>query len=242
MGAKVEVVGGVRGDRQATDRTHVDACVALDAKSGGEMRFDVTIQAAFDFSRRFLGGEPELDLDVETLEPLRQLGVLHLRARHRAVVVAVAPGVHADLGAHEIHAVGRPVRERHALAMVVDRDCRLMTMLHCPDDVLGPHAASPSKNTPGRFDCMVVLSTTGILFASNRPMSRSIHGKAFSCPMANDVVHGKTTVSITSLFVSRPPRTSAASRLEPDQPSVLEDEALRCVVLDDLHAFLFRVL
>ena len=49
--------------------------------------------------------EAELDLDVQALEALRQLGVLHLRARRRAVVVAVAPRVHADLRADEVHPV-----------------------------------------------------------------------------------------------------------------------------------------
>ncbi|MNC84727.1 hypothetical protein D3C83_02900 [compost metagenome] len=50
---------------------------------------------------------------------------------------------------------------------------------------LGPNAASPPKNTWGRVDCMVALSTTGMPHRSNSiPASRSIHGKAFSCPTA----------------------------------------------------------
>ena len=42
----------------------------------------------------------------------------------------------------------------------------------------GPNAASPPKNTPGRVDAIVTLSTTGMPHSSNSmPMSRSIHGK-----------------------------------------------------------------
>ena len=52
---------------RAVHRADVDARVALDAEVGREVRFDVAVQTAFDFSRRFLGGEAELDLDVETL-------------------------------------------------------------------------------------------------------------------------------------------------------------------------------
>ena len=66
----------------------------------------------------------------------------------------------------------------------------------------GPHAASPPKNTPGFVDIIVVRSTTGIpCLSKSRPTSRSIHGNAFSWPMARITSsHGKTTVSMTSLF------------------------------------------
>ena len=50
---------------------------------------------------------------------------------------------------------------------------------------LGPKAASPPKNTFGWVDCMVAGSTLGMFHWSNSmPMSRSIQGKAFSCPTA----------------------------------------------------------
>ena len=50
---------------------------------------------------------------------------------------------------------------------------------------LGPNAASPPKNTSARVDANVTLSTTGMPHSSNSmPMSRSIHGNAFSCPIA----------------------------------------------------------
>ena len=49
----------------------------------------------------------------------------------------------------------------------------------------GPNAASPPKNTFGWVDPIVTSSTTGMSHWSNSmPMSRSIHGKAFSWPTA----------------------------------------------------------
>ena len=58
-----------------------------------------------------------------------------------------------------------------------------------------PNAASPPKKTPGRVDAMVAASTTGIPQRSNSmPRSRSIHGKAFSCPTATRMSsHSKLT-------------------------------------------------
>ena len=50
---------------------------------------------------------------------------------------------------------------------------------------LGPKAASPPKNTCGSEDWKVALSSTGRPHLSNSmPESRSIQGKAFSCPTA----------------------------------------------------------
>ncbi len=65
----------------------------------------------------------------------------------------------------------------------------------------GPQAASPPKKTPGRVLWYVTLSTTGMSQSPNSmPMSRSIHGKALSCPMARITAsHGMITVSITVL-------------------------------------------
>jgi hypothetical protein len=57
----------------------------------------------------------------------------------------------------------------------------------------GPNAASPPKNTPGRVEAIVTLSTTGMSHSSKAmPASRSIQGKAFSCPIATSTSsHGK---------------------------------------------------
>src|SRR3974390_3437156 len=50
---------------------------------------------------------------------------------------------------------------------------------------LGPNAASPPKNTLGWVEAMVLASTLGMSHLSNStPISRSIQGKAFSCPTA----------------------------------------------------------
>ena len=60
---------------------------------------------------------------------------------------------------------------------------------------LGPNAASPPKNTSGRVDALVTVSTTGMPWRSNSmPMSRSIQGKAFSWPIATSTSsHGTCT-------------------------------------------------
>jgi hypothetical protein len=57
----------------------------------------------------------------------------------------------------------------------------------------GPNAASPPKNTPGRVAAIVTLSTTGIPhWSKSMPTSRSIHGNAFSWPIATSTSsHGK---------------------------------------------------
>ncbi len=63
----------------------------------------------------------------------------------------------------------------------------------------GPHAASPPKKTPESVDCIVTSSTTGISQSpKSMPRSRSIHGKAFSWPMARITSsQGIITVSST---------------------------------------------
>ena len=167
---------------------------------GGEHGLDVAVQAALHFARGLLGVEAELHFDVQLLEALDQIDVLHLLARRRIVVVVIAPLADPHLLADQVHALRRPLGDRNALAVVVNRDGRLVAVLHGPDDVLGPHAASPPKKTPGRVDCMVVSSTTGMSHLSNSmPRSRSIQGNAFSWPMARITSSaGRKTVSMTS--------------------------------------------
>src|SRR5688572_31416503 len=72
----------------------------------------------------------------------------HRGPRRRAVVVAVPPGVHSDFGADEIHPMRGTLGERHAPAIVVDRNRRLVTMLHGPDDVLGPPRRVTTEEDP----------------------------------------------------------------------------------------------
>ena len=137
----------LRNDREAVLGADVDARVALDAQIRREVRLHVAIETPLHFGGGLLGVESELDLDSETLEALGQILVLHLHALRGAVVVAVAPRVHADLRADEVHAVRRPLGERRALAMIVDRDRRLVSVLDGPDDVLrSPRRVAAEKD------------------------------------------------------------------------------------------------
>src|SRR5258708_2958697 len=122
-------------DRQAQDGADVDARVALDAERVRKYSLDVAIEAALDLPRRLLCGEAQFHLDVQLLESLDEVGVLHLLPLARAVVVAVAPLVDAHLRTDEVHPLRRPLRERNALTKVVDADRRLMRVLDRPDDV-----------------------------------------------------------------------------------------------------------
>ena len=109
----------------------------------------------------------------------------------------------------------------------------------------GPHAASPPKNTPARVDCIVVLSTTGMpCLSKSMPMSRSIHGNAFSWPMARMTSsHGNDDrVDDFALLLAVLLEPAQSLELHADELSVLEHEALRRVVLDDLDALFLGVL
>ena len=50
----VGIVRGVRRDREAVHRAHVDARVALDAQARREVRLDVAIEAPLHFARGLL--------------------------------------------------------------------------------------------------------------------------------------------------------------------------------------------
>ena len=69
----------------------------------------------------------------------------------------------------------------------------------------GPQAASPPMKTPAREVMKVVLSTIGMShLLKSIPMSRSIQGKAVSCPIARITSsHSITLLSWTSAL-SRP--------------------------------------
>ena len=94
---------------------------------------------------------------------------------------------------------------------------------------LGPNAASPPKNTPGSVDWKVVLSITGTSHLSNSmPRSRSIQGKAFSCPMARITSSaGRNSSPTTRSAAMRPLRIDLVLHLvEPHarEPAVLDHE------------------
>ena len=108
---------------------------------------------------------------------------------------------------------------------------------------LGPKAASPPKKTPGRVDCNVFSSTTGISHLSNSmPRSRSIQGNAFSWPMARMTSSaGRKTVSIVC-DAWRFGVPFEALEFHALELAVFDHEALRRVIDDDLDAFFLGIL
>src|ERR1039457_4761617 len=138
----------VLGDGQALHGADVDARVALDAQRRLEDSLDVAVEAALDLARGLLGGEADLDLGADALEPARQLDVLHPLARGRVVVVVVAPLRESHLLADQVDPLGRPRADRYAFAVVVHRDRGLVSVLDGPDDVLGSHRRVPAEEHP----------------------------------------------------------------------------------------------
>src|SRR5690606_3423852 len=123
----------------------------LYAQARGEVGLDIAVQAALSLTRGLRRVEPQLHLDAELLEPLAEVHVHHLRARNGVVVVAVAPCEHPQLGTREVHPPRRAMVERNPRAMIVDGDRGLMTVLHCPDDVLrSPGGVAAEEHTAKR--------------------------------------------------------------------------------------------
>src|SRR5512133_1439090 len=245
MSAEIEVVSVIGGDRQAAHRADVDARVALDAQAGREIGLNVTVQAALYFTSGFFRAEPELDFHVQTEKALRELGVLHLRAWRRAVIVAVAPRMHADLGAHEVHAVRRPIRERDTLAVIVNRDRRLMAVLYGPDDVL----RSP-RRVAAEEDAWVV-ALHGRLVDNRHSVGVEVDADVALDPRKgvlltdreNDVVaRDDDRLDHFTLLPAALLIPAQLLELETYQPAILQHEPLWRVVLYNLHAFFFRVL
>ena len=109
----------------------------------------------------------------------------------------------------------------------------------------GPHAASPPKNTPACVECIVVLSTTGMLLLVEVDADVALDPgeRVLLADGENDVVARKDDgVDDFALLLAALLEPAQAVELEPDELSVLEDEPLRRVVLDDLDAFLFSIL
>ncbi len=169
-------------------------------------------------------------------EALHQLLVLHLHARRGAVVVAVAPRVHADLRAHEIHAVGRPLGERRALAMVVDRDRRLMSVLDGPDDVLrSPRGVAAEEDARrGRHHRRPIHHRHPVLVELDPDVALDPRERVLLADREDDVVarehHRLDDLTLLLSVLFRPAQNLD---LHPDELPVLEHEALGRVVLDD---------
>ncbi len=110
----------------------------------------------------------------------------------------------------------------------------------------GPKAASPPKNTPGRVDWKVLGSTLGTLHLSNSmPRSRSIHGNAFSWPIASITSsQGSSSSPSTRSAVILPSCEFVLHLLEQHagELAALDHEALRRAIDDDLDVLALRIL
>ena len=130
----------------------------------------------------------------------RDLGVARAApcsARSGEIVVVVAPLVDAHLLRHQVHAAAAGARATSSpWQKLVDRDRRLVAVRDRPDDVLrAERRVAAEEHVAAASTACVTLSTTGMPHSSNSmPMSRSIHGKAFSWPTATSTSsHSKCT-------------------------------------------------
>src|SRR3954469_3261082 len=234
----------VANDRQAIGRADVDAGVAFDARRGVERRLHVAIEAALDFGGRLLRREPLLHLDGHLREPQRHLDVNHLLALHGVVVVAVGPLVQPHLGARQRDAVRWALLDRHALAVVVDRNRRLMPVLHRPDDVLRAKRSITAEEHAGtaRHERLLV-NDRHVPLAELDPdgpfderegvvlSDREHHGVAWDhFPPDHLLLQARGRLRGPELL-----------ELHPRQLAVLDDEPDRLEVVEDLDTFFFRV-
>src|SRR5690606_11590836 len=120
------------------------------AEVRGEDGLQVAIQAPLDLGRDLLGGEAELDLDVELAEALLQFDVRHQTPRRRIAGDAVAPLVDAHFRAGKHYLARQPIAKRAVLAMEMHRDRGLMAVLDGPDDVLRPEHRVASEEDAGQ--------------------------------------------------------------------------------------------
>src|SRR5262249_22488814 len=191
------------------------------------------------------GSEPELHLDAKALEAFRQLGVLHLRARQRAVVVAVAPSVHARFDAGEIHPIRRSFGERHALAVIVDRDRLLVSVLDGPDDVLrSPRGVAAEKNVgPRGLHRQTIDYRHAVLVEVDADVALDPRKRVLLADGEDDVVAwNHDAVDDLTLRLAVVVEPAQAVELEADELSVLNNEPLWRVILDVLDTFLFSLL
>ena len=123
-------------ERDAIHRTDIDACVAFDAELVRENSLHVAVEATLRFGISGAQIEAQLDFGANVLQ--RDDLVFE---RHTVTLVAmdrvvVAPLVDAHLLREQIHVRRRPLRERLAVAVQIDRDRRIVPVRHGPDDVL----------------------------------------------------------------------------------------------------------
>ena len=112
---------------------------------------NVAVEATLDLTNRFFEIETEFRFDEHAGEPLLQILIAHLGPQIRIVVVRVAPLVQAHLGRDEVHGVREALSDRFPLAVLVNRDRSLMSVLDRPDDVLGaPCSVSTDEDALAR--------------------------------------------------------------------------------------------
>src|SRR5262245_61546926 len=131
-------------------------------------------------------------------------------------------------------------RQSLSMEMAASWPCATAQMIF-----LGPKAESPPKNTRGTVDCMVSGSTVGMPARSNsRPISRSIQGKAFSCPIATSTSsHAMwTSGSAVGTRLRRPSAPTRAAIFSNSRPAGLVGESLGCQEIVDGDAFMRGIL
>src|SRR5689334_1788222 len=142
-------------DGEALDRANVNAGIALDTAFGGKVRLDVAIEAARHFFGDLVRRETEFHFDGELVEAFFQIDMRHFLASDRRVIIAIAPLADSHFLTDQVHPERRPVRHSISMAIVVDRNGGLMTVLDRPDNILWPKSsvAAEEHAGPGGLIC-----------------------------------------------------------------------------------------
>ena len=171
----------------------------------------------------------------------------HQPALGAVVVVAVGPLVHAHLRGLQIHAIRQPVCHGLALAVLVDRNGGLVTVLDSPDDVLGTEGRIAAKENTGpgglegfladlRHVPLVELDTQVALDP----------GKSVLLADGDDDVVGREHLFAEDAFCRDPAAgvDIVFHDIEEHAPELaaLGDKGLRGAVDDDLHLLFFRII
>jgi hypothetical protein len=241
---KVDLLA-VRRNRQAVGRADVHTGIALDAQLVREVRLHVAVQAALDLARGLFGGKAQFDFDVQPLEPRLEVGVHHLLALHRRVVVAVLPVVHAELRAGQRHSHRRSFGDRFALGMLVDGDRGLVPVLHRPDDVFrSPRRVATEKDAGScRHERRFVDGRHVPLVELDARVTFDPGKAVFLADGENDVVARKhDRVDDFTLLLPAFLVPAKALEFHAGQLAVFDDEPLWRVILDDVDLLLFGIL
>src|SRR4029079_11737375 len=144
-----------------------------------------------------------------------------------------------------IHSVCRTIGERCALAVIVDRDRGLVPVLHGPDDVFGAPRGVTAEEPSGmrRLHRLLVDDRHSVRIEVDADIAFD-PGEGILLPDGEDdvVAQEHNRIDYLALLFAAFLAPAESLELEPDEPAILEHEALGRMVLDDLDAFLFRVL